>query len=134
MLKQLGVLKVHEMESTSNNLKWLCFSGLSDEYPFWSTRFQAFSQTKGLFEKLTADGVPPNPPGRLPDGASDEQRAPHDEATEAYMRAVNDMQKRNNTLWCYLTMVVGSTSLMLIRHDSVVNKGLGNGRKAWVLL
>ena len=88
------------MERTSNNLKWLCFSGLSDEYPVWSNRFQAFSQTKGLFETLTGDDVPPNPPGRLPDGPSDEQRAAHDAATEAYMRAVSDIQKRNSTLWC----------------------------------
>ena len=31
-------------------------------------------------------------------------------------------------------MMLGSTSLMLIRHDCVDNKGLGDGRKAWVLL
>ena len=109
---------------------WLCFSGLSDEYPVWSTRFQAFSQTNGLFETLTGDDVPPNPPGRLPDGASDEQRAAHDAATEAYMTAVIDIQKRNKTLWCYLAMVLDSTSPMLIRHDCVDNKGLGDGRKA----
>ena len=47
------------MQSASNNLKWLCFSGLSDEYPVWSTRFQAFSQTKVLFETLTGDDIPP---------------------------------------------------------------------------
>ena len=40
------------------------------------------------------DGVPPNTPGRLLDGASDEQRAAHDVATELYMRAVIDIQKR----------------------------------------
>ena len=97
MLKQLVVSKIHEMESTSNNLKWLCFSGLSDEYPIWSTRFQALSQAKGLFETLTGDDVPPNLPRNLPDGAPDEQRAAHDAATEACMKAVTDMQKRNST-------------------------------------
>ena len=80
------------------------------------------------------DDVPPNLPRRLPDGASDEQRAAHGAATEAYMKAVIDIQKRNNTLWCYLAMVLDSTSLMLIRHDCVDNKGLGDARKAWVLL
>ena len=122
------------MESTSNILKWLCFSGLSDEYPVWSTRFQAFSQTKGLFETLTGDDVPPNPPGRLTDPASDEIRAAHDAAIEADMKAVIDIQKRNNTLWCYFAMVLDSTILMLIRHDCVDIKGLCDGGKAWVLL
>ena len=83
---------------------------------------------------MTGDDIPTNPPGLLPDGASDEQRAAHDAATEAYMRAVNDIQKRNNTLWCYLAMVLDSTSLILIRHDCVDNKSLRDGRKAWVLL
>ena len=123
-----------QMETTSNNLKWLSFSGGSDEYPVWSTRFQAFSQTKGFFETLTGDDVLPNPPGRLPDGASDEQRDAHNEATETYMKAVIDIQKRNNTLWCYLAMVLNSTSWMLTRHYCVDNKGLGDGSKAWVLL
>ena len=121
------------MESTSDNLKLLCFSGLSDEYPVWSRRFQAFSQNKSLFETLTGDDVPPNPSGRLPNEASDEQRAAHDAVTEAYMTAVIDIQKRNNTLWCNLAIVLDSTSLMLFRHDCVDNKGLGDGRKAWVL-
>ena len=80
------------------------------------------------------DDVPPNPPGRLPDEASDEKRASHYAATEAYMKAVTGIQKRNNTLCSYIDMVLDSTSLMLIRHDSEDNKGLGDGRKAWVLL
>ena len=122
------------MGSASNNLKWLCLSVLSDEYPILSTRFQAFSQTKGLFETLTGIDVPPNPPLLLPDGASDEQRAAHDAATEACMKAVADIQKRQNTLLCYLAMLLDSTSLMLISHDCVDHKGLGDGRKAWVLL
>ena len=82
---------------------------------------------------MTGDDVAPKPPGRLPHGASDEQRAAHDPATEAYVKAVIVIQKRNNTLWCYLAMVLDSKILMFIRHDCVDNKGLGDGRKAWVL-
>ena len=134
MLKQLGVSKYQERESTRNILKWPCFSCLSDEYPFWSSRFQAFTQTKGLFETLTGDNVPLNPPGRLLEGASDEQRPARDAATEAYMKAVIDIQKRNNTRWCFLAMELDSKSLMLIRHDCVDKKCLGDRRKAWVLL
>ena len=83
---------------------------------------------------MTGDDVPPNPPGRLPDGTSDEQRAAHDAAAEAYMTAVIDIQNRNTILWCYLAMVLHSTSLMVIRHDCVDKNGLGDGRKAWALL
>ena len=50
------------------------------------------------------------------------------------MKAVTDIQKRRNTLWCNLAMVLDSTSLMLVRHDCGDNKGLGDGRKAWILL
>ena len=122
------------MESTTNELKWLCFSGLPDEYPIWNTSFQAFIPTKSLFEALTGDYVPPNAPGRWPDGETDEQRAAPDAATEAYKKTVADKQKRNDALWCHFAMVMVSTSLMLIRHDCVDNKGLGDGRKSWVFL
>ena len=121
------------MKSISNNLKWLCFSGLSDENPIGSTRFLAFSQSKGILETFTGDYLPSNPPESLSDGASDE-RVAHDAATEAYMKAFADMEKHNNTLWCYLAMVLDSTSLRLTKHDCVDNKGLGDERKAWVLL
>ena len=58
----------------NNNLKWLCFLGLPDDYPIWSTRFQVFAQTKGLFDTLTGYERPPNPPRRLGDQPSDEER------------------------------------------------------------
>ena len=121
------------MES-NNNLKWLCFSGIPDDYPIWITRFQAFAQTKGLFETLTGDDRPPSPPVRPGDNPTNEERASHDAAEEAYRRALDDIEKRKNTLWCYLAMVLDSTSLMLIRHDCVDHKGLGDGHKAWGLL
>ena len=57
------------MESI-NNLKWLCFSGLHDDYPSFGTRFQAFAQTKGVFETLCGDDHPLNPPERLGDQRS----------------------------------------------------------------
>ena len=75
------------------------------------------------------DNVPPNLPLGLPDGASDEERAAHDAATEAYMKAVADIQKRHNTIWSYLAMVLDSPSLMLIRHNCVDRKGLVEDEK-----
>ena len=121
------------MESNSK-LKWLCFSGIPDDYPILITRFQAFAQTKSLFETLTGDERPPHPPTRLSDNPTNEERAAHDAAEEAHRRALDDIEKRKNTLWCYLALVLDSTSLMLIRHDCVDHKGLGDGHKAWGLL
>ena len=122
-----------EMESNSNNLKWLCFSGLTEDYPIWSTRFLSFSQMKGLFDTLTGNERPPTPPTRLGNDPTDEARAAHDAAEAAHRRALDDIEKRKNPLWCYLAMVLDSTSLMLIRHDCVDHKGLGDGHKAWGL-
>ena len=122
------------MEGSSNNLKWLCFWGLTEDYPIWCTRFQAFAQTKGLFDTITGDDRPPAYLARLGNDATDESRAVHDDAQEAHRRAVDDIEKRKNTLWCYLAMVLDSTSLMLIRHDCVGREGLGGGHKAWGLL
>ena len=51
-----------------------------------------------------------------------------------YRRALNNIEKRKNTLLSYLAMVLDTTSLMLIRHDCLDNKGLGDGHKAWGLL
>ena len=122
------------MEGSSNNPKWLCFSSLTEDEPTWCTRFQAFAQTKGLFDTLTGDDRLPAQSVRLGNDATDEARAAHDAAQEAHRRAVDDIEKRENTLWCYLAMVLDSTSLMLIRHDCVDRKGLGDGPKAWGLL
>ena len=44
------------MESI-NKLQLFCFLGLSDDYPIRITKFQALTQTKGLFETLAGDDV-----------------------------------------------------------------------------
>ena len=122
------------MESSSDNVKWLCFSGLTEDYPIWCTRFQAFAQIKGLFDTVTGDDRPPAQPSRLGNDATDEARAAHDAAQEAHRRAVDDIEKGKDILWCYLAMVLDSTSLMLIKHVCVDRKGLGDDHKAWGLL
>ena len=57
-----------------------------------------------------------------------------DAAEAAYRRALEDIEKWESTLWCYLAMVLDSMSLILIRHDCVDQKGLGDGHRAWGLL
>ena len=118
------------MES-NNNLKWLCFSVVPDDYPICSTRFQAFPQTKGFLDIFSGDDRPPYPPGRLGYQPTDEERAAHASAEAAGRKALDDIEKRRNTLWCYLAMVLDATSLMLIRHDCMDHKGLGDCQKAW---
>ena len=53
---------------------------------------------------------------------------------EAYRRALDDTEKRKNTLWCYLDKVLDSTGLMSVRHDCVDHKGLGDSHKTWGIL
>ena len=89
---------------------------------------------KTLFDIITGDDLPPIPPGRHGNDPTNVERAAHHAAEAAYRRALDGIEKRKNTLWCYLAMVLDSTSLMLIRHDCVDNKGPGGERKAWVLL
>ena len=103
-------------------------------YPTWSTRFQAFAETKGLLYTITGDGVPPNSFGRLGNDPTDVERVAEDAAEAAYRRALDDFEIRRNNFWCYLAMLKKSTRLMLIWSDCLDNKGLDDKRKALVLL
>ena len=118
----------------SNNLKWMCFSGLAQDYASWSTRFTAFLQTKSLFDTLMGTETVPQRPERLGENPNDEDRNRHARETQAYTDKLNDIEQRNNTVWCYLAMALDSTSLMLLRHDCVNLRGKGDGHKAWTLL
>ena len=93
--------------------------------------YLAFAQTKGFFDTLTGDDCPPNPPGRLGNQLTDEERGADDAAEAAYRKTLDDIEKRKNTLRCYLAKVLDSNSLMLIRQEFVDQKGLGDGHKAW---
>ena len=37
-------------------------------------------------------------------------------------------------MWCHLALALDATTLMLMRHDCVVDDGIGDGAKAWKLL
>ena len=122
------------MEPSNNSLKWMTFSGLAEDYPTWSTRFSAFAQTKGLFETLTDTVELPDRPAPLREDANDAQTREHEAQTQARATAVQEDESRKNQIWCYLAMTLDASSLMLIRHDCVNSKGLGDGQKAWQLL
>ena len=95
--------------------------------------FKPFLKPKAS-SKLSLEIEPaPTRPTRLGNDSTDEPRAAH-EAAEEYRRALQNIEKRKNTFWRYLAMVLDTTSLMLIKHDCVNNKGLGDGHNAWGLL
>ena len=112
----------------------MCFSGQTEDYPIWSTRFAAFAQTKGWYETLVDSEQVPTRPAALATGSTAEQATAHQTAVDDYNKKVNEMKKRKNDLWCYLAMTLDSNSLMLIRHDCVDDVGKGDGQKAWTLL
>ena len=109
----------------------MAFSGLAEDYPTWSARFSAFAQTKGLFETLTDTVDLPDRPAPLREDANDAQTREHEAQTQARATAVQEDESRKNQIWCCLAMTLDASSLMLIRHDCVNSKGLGDGQKAW---
>ena len=52
---------------------------------------------------------------RLANDPNDEQHAAHGEAEAGYRRALGNIEKRKNTFWCYLAMVLDTASLMLTK-------------------
>ena len=83
---------------TNKNPKWLCFSGLPDDYPIWTTRFQANAQTKELFDINTGVDRSSNPPG-LGDDPTAEERSAHEGAKAAYKTSIKDLQRGKSSLW-----------------------------------
>ena len=75
--------------------------------------------------------IRPNVLGNEP---TDDQKQAHDEEMAKYLKAVKDMGKRNNEVWCYLAMMLDNTSLMLLRHVCLDNGDMGDGHKTWRML
>ena len=105
---------------SSKKMKWMSFkicSILLDEGIAWD---------------LIWDKTIPTP--ALGDNVSAEDRQEHRELTQEKEAALAENKKRNNHIWCYLAGKLDSCSLMLISHDCVNEKSLGDGQKAWRIL
>ena len=61
---------------------------MTDDYPIWSTGFQASSRSENLFDTLTGDEPAPSHPKTLGNDLTDEQRAAHEAADPDYKRAL----------------------------------------------
>ena len=116
------------MEPSNNSLKLMAFSGLAEDYPTWSTRFSTFAQTYGLFKTLTDTVELPDRPTPLREDTNNAQMR---EQTQARATTVQEDESRKNQISCYLAVTLDASSFMLICHDCVNNRGLGDGQKAW---
>ena len=114
----------------SNSLKWLHFSGKSEDFPTWSTRFIELMQTKGLHKTLIENEDIIRRPDNLPENFSEKQQASRDAQQREYAIKVEEKENRNNTEWCYLALMLDSTTLMTIRHECVNADGMGDGDAA----
>ena len=91
-------------------------------------------QTKVLYKSLLGTEEQPNEPAPLANGASNDEKKNHKVLKDAYEKEVADIKEKRNNVWCYLSLTLDATTLMLMRHDCVGDDGIGDGAKAWKLL
>ena len=66
--------------------------------------------------------------------ASDEVIAQRQAQVQQRNKEIEDINERNNSVWCHIALALDKTSLMYIRHDCLSQDGTGDGAKAWRLL
>ena len=115
-------------------VKLLTYTGKTQDFPIWSTRFGAMMQTKGLYKSLLGTEEQPNEPAPLANGASNDEKKNQKVLKDAYEKEVADIKKKRNNVWCHLALILDATTLKLMRHDCVGDDGIGDGAKAWKLL
>ena len=118
----------------SQTIKWLVFNGKAENYPAWSTKFTAYMQTKGLYKALLGKEIIPEEIAPLAEDASDEQKTAWDAKVRERNKQIEEIQERNNTVWCHIALALDNNSLLYIRHDCLSSDGVGDGAKAWRLL
>ena len=118
----------------SQTIKWLVFNGKAENYPAWSTKFTAYMQTKGLYKALLGKEIIPEEIAPLAEDASNEQKTAWDAKVRERNKQIEEIQERNNTVWCHIALALDNNSLLYIRHDCLSSDGVGDGAKAWRLL
>ena len=68
-------------------------------------------------------------PELLREEPNDPQTQKYEAQTQDRATTVQEKERRRNRILFCLTMTLDATSLMLIRHDSLNSKALGDGRK-----
>ena len=118
----------------SQTIKWLVFDGKAKNYPAWSTKFTAYMQTKGLYKALLGNEIVPEEIAPLAEDVSNEQKAKWEAKVQVRNKQIEEINKRNNTVWCHITLALDNNSLLYIRHDCLSSDGVWDGAKAWRLL
>ncbi len=90
----------------SHTVKWLCFTGLVEDYPAWSTKFMAFMQTKGLYKSLLGKEVLPPEIDPLGEGASAEAATEREAKVQQRNQQVQEISERNNSVWCHIALAL----------------------------
>ena len=111
----------------------MTFSGLAEHYAKRSTCFSAFAQTRGLFETLIDTIELLDRPATLREDVNDAQTREHEPQIQSRATDVQEDESYKNWI-CYLAMKLDASSLMLIPHYCVNNRGLGDCQKPWQLL
>ena len=115
----------------SQTIKWLVFNGKAENYPAWSTKFTAYMQMKGLYKALLGKEIIPEEIAPLAEDATNEQKTAWDAKVRERNKQIEEIQERNNTVWCHIALALDNNSLLYIRHDCLSSDGVGDGAKAW---
>ena len=85
------------------------FTGKSEEFPAWSTKFVALVHTKGLFRVVMDNDDLLEAEPTLTESPNADQQAAYD--TKMQERAVLIQQKKDNrnTVWSHLALVLNNT-------------------------
>ena len=112
----------------------MAFSGNSEGFPAWSTKFAAVMHTKVDFRTVMGNDDLPEAEPTLPESPNADQQAAYD--TKMQERAVLIQQRKDNrnTVWSHLALVLNNITLMCIEKRCVGTDGYFDGTKAWKLL
>ena len=116
------------------DLKLAAFSGKSEDFPAWSTKFVALIHTKGLFRTVMGNDDLPEAEHTLPESQNAYQQAAYDAKMQKRAVLIKQRKDNRNTAWSHLALMLNNTTLMYIKNDCVCSDGYGDGTKARKLL
>ncbi len=67
-------------------------------------------------------------------GTSAEAATEREAKVQQRNQQVQEINERNNSVWCHIALALDKTSLMYSRHDCMSPDRMGDGAKAWRLL
>ena len=99
----------------SQMIKWLVFDEKAENYPAWSTKFTAYTQTietKGLYKALLGKEIVPEEIAPIGKDASNEQKADWEAKVQVRSKQIGEINNRSNTVWCHIALALDNNSLL----------------------